>query len=224
MHRFHNTALHLSSDTHLTLVYGIQQHRIFHSTANKRRKMATPLSNSFVAPRAFATPLTNRPLGTMAREQVQQYDAVVVGAGPAGLTVLGNLLDKKLKRILWVDPEFEGGRVNSRYREVPSNTKVTTFLDFARALETFREVIKRTPSPNAISAMEALDQSKGCELSYAADMCLMLTEGLSKSPYVQRVGGHVSRGQLKSVGRAALALGTAAKPSTDFYFGFGMVN
>lgn len=49
--------------------------------------------------------------------------AVVVGGGPAGITVLGNLLEHKdelpAQRLLWVDPHFRAGRVNARYREVP---------------------------------------------------------------------------------------------------------
>lgn len=49
----------------------------------------------------------------------QKYAAVVVGAGPAGLTVLGNLLERQLGKIAWVDPLFRGGRVNRKYREVP---------------------------------------------------------------------------------------------------------
>lgn len=47
------------------------------------------------------------------------YEAVVVGAGPAGVTVVGNLLERKVEPILWVDNAFNGGRINSAYREVP---------------------------------------------------------------------------------------------------------
>lgn len=47
------------------------------------------------------------------------YDAVIVGAGPAGITVLGNLLEQDVGRVLWVDDKFTAGRVNHAYREVP---------------------------------------------------------------------------------------------------------
>ena len=47
------------------------------------------------------------------------YAAVVVGAGPAGLAVVGNLLDRRCGKILWIDRHFQGGRINSTYREVP---------------------------------------------------------------------------------------------------------
>lgn len=49
----------------------------------------------------------------------RHYGAIVVGAGPAGLATVGNLLDEDVKPILWVDDKFGGGRLNRKYREVP---------------------------------------------------------------------------------------------------------
>jgi cation diffusion facilitator CzcD-associated flavoprotein CzcO len=49
----------------------------------------------------------------------RKYEAVVVGAGPAGLAVVGNLLEQKKAPILWVDDHFNGGRLDRYYREVP---------------------------------------------------------------------------------------------------------
>jgi len=48
-----------------------------------------------------------------------KYAAVVIGAGPAGIAVTGNLLNRDLGPILWIDDKFDGGRVNRAYREVP---------------------------------------------------------------------------------------------------------
>lgn len=43
----------------------------------------------------------------------------VIGGGPAGLAIVGNLLESKWQgSIVWIDPEFKGGRLNE-YREVP---------------------------------------------------------------------------------------------------------
>lgn len=116
------------------------------------------------------------------------YQAVVVGAGPAGITVLGNLLERNVKPILWVDDQFNGGRVNARYREVPSNTKVKLFSDFATATAPFRDIVGasepgRVPesssrTDDSLTMFNGLDPEKGCHLSHAADMLLMLTEGL----------------------------------------------
>jgi NADPH-dependent 2,4-dienoyl-CoA reductase/sulfur reductase-like enzyme len=49
----------------------------------------------------------------------KRYSAVVVGAGPAGLAVVGNLLERNKTPILWVDDKFKAGRLNEYYREVP---------------------------------------------------------------------------------------------------------
>lgn len=47
------------------------------------------------------------------------YSAVVVGSGPSGLAVVGNLLEKhESGKVLWVDRHFQGGRISSNYREV----------------------------------------------------------------------------------------------------------
>lgn len=48
-----------------------------------------------------------------------KYSSVVVGAGPAGTAVVGNLLEQQTGPILWVDDLFQSGRLNKYYREVP---------------------------------------------------------------------------------------------------------
>lgn len=123
--------------------------------------------------------------------------AVVVGGGPAGITVLGNLLEQKDKlpaqRLLWADPHFRAGRVNARYREVPSNTAVKLFIQWAEAVSPLRNIVEKTPQPNAVTALRELPQDKGCELSKAADLCLMLTDGLAKENDVQQHMGKVTQ-------------------------------
>lgn len=149
----------------------------------------------------------------MASVQDVKYGAVVVGSGPAGITCLGNLLERKLSPILWVDDGFDGGRVNRMYREVPSNTKVKLFIDFATAVAPFRKIVTRAPSrsrwdepsasdsdhigkPDRLNQLRVLDPNKGCNLSHAADMCLMLTEGLKKTPGVMAQQGRVTEATL----------------------------
>jgi cation diffusion facilitator CzcD-associated flavoprotein CzcO len=48
------------------------------------------------------------------------YEAIVVGAGPGGLSTTAALLDTGIKRILWIDMDFKGGRLNTLYREISS--------------------------------------------------------------------------------------------------------
>ncbi|KAI2642304.1 hypothetical protein GGS21DRAFT_501893 [Xylaria nigripes] len=129
--------------------------------------------------------------------------AVVVGAGPSGITVVGNLMEHQgaelpshKRKLVWVDPYFQGGRVNSRYREVPSNTKVNLFVQFAHAVSPFKTIVETTPKPNALTVLQDLPQDRGCRLSYAADMCLMLTDGLAKHPEVQLQQGKVTSATL----------------------------
>lgn len=64
----------------------------------------------------------------------KKYAAVVVGAGPAGVAVVGNLLEQKKAPILWVDDIFQGGRLNKYYRAVPRF--VATLLSYSRDLTT----------------------------------------------------------------------------------------
>ncbi len=65
----------------------------------------------------------------------------VAGAGPAGIVVVGLLLDLGVepKDIVWADPEFNVGRIGQYYQTVPGNTKTSLYIDFMRACKTFQE-------------------------------------------------------------------------------------
>jgi hypothetical protein len=155
--------------------------------------------------------------------------AVVVGAGPAGITVVGNLLEHGQNPLVWVDPSFRAGRVNAQYREVPSNTKVNLFIQFAQAVEPFKVIVESAEKPNAFTALEKLPQEQGCSLSYAADLCLMLTEGLTKRSDVEPQQAKVTTATLdersntwtvglsdgRSVTTSALVLCTGSEPRPD---------
>lgn len=122
----------------------------------------------------------------------RKYEAVVVGAGAGGIGVVGNLLELQKGPILWVDELFDGGRLNKRYREVPSNTKVKFFTKYAEGVEAFRSIAKETPEPNAMSHLLSLDPEKTCHIAQAADMCLMLTKGLDEGRGVFKQQGKVT--------------------------------
>src|SRR5437868_14863358 len=59
----------------------------------------------------------------------------IIGAGPAGIIVLGLLLDLGTdpKSIVWVDPEFNVGRMGKYYSTVPGNAKTKTYIEFLQA-------------------------------------------------------------------------------------------
>lgn len=126
----------------------------------------------------------------------QRCATVVVGAGPAGVAVVGNLLEKQPgAKIAWIDPSFQAGRL-CKYREVPSNTKVGLFQQYATVLQPFRTVINTTPIPNAFSKLAKLDQEKTCHLHHAADMIQALTNGLGKFEQVHKYQGMVTAANL----------------------------
>jgi hypothetical protein len=110
---------------------------------------------------------------------------------------MGNLLEYGAKlqtnrrKLVWVDPYFKGGRIHSRYRKVPSNTKASLFVQFAHDVAAFRTIVNTTLKPNALTALQELPQDQGCSLSYAADMCLMLTQGLKRHPNVLSIQAKV---------------------------------
>lgn len=109
--------------------------------------------------------------------QTVVYRAAVIGAGPAGLACVGNLLDRlKMSvndRILWIDPRFSAGRLEN-YPQVPSNTKVCLFTRFAEACESFKCAESKTYK----SLVEDFDPQRGCQLKWAAELCKELTAGI----------------------------------------------
>lgn len=98
------------------------------------------------------------------------YKVAVVGAGPGGLAVLSSLLDSGKESILWIDPQFNAGRL-STYTEVPSNTKV----------KLFQQYVTTSPSLNryageALSQFDSQDPDRGCSLGLAVRMVKTLTD------------------------------------------------
>ena len=73
------------------------------------------------------------------------YQWLVLGAGPAGIAVVGNLLENGIEpsEIAWVDPFFQSGDFGRLWGEVSGNTKMCDFLNYFNALDTFRNLIQR---------------------------------------------------------------------------------
>jgi hypothetical protein len=114
-------------------------------------------------------------LTSSATGSMDQYKAAVIGAGPAGLAVVATLLDQECIPILWIDPNFEAGRL-SNYLEVPSNTKV----------KLFQQYVTTSPSLNRFSSKALMpfvgqDPDKGCPLNLAATMVKSLTDSIRKA-------------------------------------------
>ena len=74
-----------------------------------------------------------------------QYDWAVVGAGFAGITALAVLLDSGVKasKVVWIDPEFNVGRVGKYYGNVPGNIQIQSVLYYVNNCP----FLKNIPSP-----------------------------------------------------------------------------
>jgi hypothetical protein len=71
------------------------------ATYNRRSSTTTSRISSTISPRAH------------------MHSAAIIGAGPAGLTAVANMLDNGRRNLLWIDTAFQAGRVGQSYREVP---------------------------------------------------------------------------------------------------------
>jgi hypothetical protein len=81
--------------------------------------------------------------------------------------------------------------VGRKYREVPSNTKVSFFQAYATGVQPFRAVISSTRMPNAFTTLAKLDQDQTCLLQHGAEMVQALTEGIVKLDRVVQCKGYV---------------------------------
>lgn len=139
----------------------------------------------------------SRALATVAPSKT--YDAVVVGAGPGGLSAASVLLDEGLK-VCMIDPTFTAGRISEKYREVPSNTKVKMFAQWATATDAFSDVIKSAPRDNPYQKMLTFDPEKGCVLGDAIGVAQMLSDGLRRDKHVDSVHGMVKQAKRREDG------------------------
>lgn len=103
------------------------------------------------------------------------FEWAVIGAGPAGIAAVGNLLDQGVpaKSIVWIDPQFAAGDFGSKWREVSSNTKVELFLNFFNACRSFDYEL----TMNSFS-IHQLDRNETCLLKEASAPLLWITKQL----------------------------------------------
>lgn len=105
------------------------------------------------------------------------YNWTVIGAGPAGIAVIGKLLDAGItaEQIAWIDPAFTVGDLGTKWLEVSSNTKVELFNKFLYACRSFNYT-----NCNKDFILHKIDPDKTCYLKYIAESLQWVTEQLKQ--------------------------------------------
>lgn len=103
------------------------------------------------------------------------FSWAVIGAGPAGIAAIGQLLDKKIspETILWLDSDFNVGDFGTKWTKVSSNTTVKLFNQFYYHCDSFNY--------SAIASqfeISQFDESQTCLLEYAAQPLRWITHSL----------------------------------------------
>ena len=100
---------------------------------------------------------------------------VVVGAGPAGIAAIGQLIDANisLNKIAWIDPSFTVGDFGTAWGQVHSNTPIESFIKFYKAFDAFE--FENKPKPFLI---ERAKPEGTCPLMIAAEPLRLITQTL----------------------------------------------
>ena len=142
-----------------------------------------------------------------------------MGAGPAGLTSIGLLLDSGIppQQILWIDPFFQVGDFGRLWNEVSSNTTVELFKIFLTSVDSFN-----VKSANREFPLFTMDPSGYCQLEAVAEVLRWVTSHFRESPisclegYATSLKNHKDGWQIKVNGHEQWAenviLTTGATP------------
>ena len=103
---------------------------------------------------------------------MNRFDWCVIGAGPAGISAVGKLLDAGIsaKKIAWIDPQFNVGDLGSKWYRVHGNTKVKCLKKYFSHCKSF----EMGEDPNF--RMFSLDENRACLLADIVDPLLWITQ------------------------------------------------
>lgn len=137
------------------------------------------------------------------RRSQTKYDYIVVGDGPAGILVVGELCDRK-KKVLWCGERFAGGRLG-KYGEVESNTKIKYFVKYFESCSSFEWKRKNSPFSD-------VDDEKTCPLGYVVADLQKITECLMRNKHVTTLRGKITPSIIDKTLHQKLILCTGAVP------------
>ncbi|KAA0102118.1 pyridine nucleotide-disulfide oxidoreductase [Mycolicibacterium sp. P1-18] len=112
------------------------------------------------------------------------YRWTVLGAGPAGIATVGQLIDRGVPagEIAWVDPEFAVGDFGTKWSVVSSNTRTSSFTRFLESTAAFD--FDQAPD----FAIRGIDPRDTCVLGAVAEPLHWITGRLT-----DRVSAHETR-------------------------------
>jgi hypothetical protein len=77
-------------------------------------------------------------------QAIDHHDAqwTVIGAGPTGIMSVGLILDHGIAadKIVWIDDQFNVGRMGNYYTNVPGNGRVEQYIAFLNQCSFFKDV------------------------------------------------------------------------------------
>lgn len=108
-------------------------------------------------------------------DRSSSFQWAVIGAGPAGIAAVGQLLDKQISpdQIIWIDPDFNVGDFGTKWFNVSSNTSVKLFNQFFNHCHSFNY-----PSVAHQFEINQFDEHETCLLEYAAQPLRWITQSL----------------------------------------------
>eukprot|EP00834_Sanchytrium_tribonematis_P008613 NODE_1071_length_2338_cov_0.438589.p1 type:complete len:397 gc:universal NODE_1071_length_2338_cov_0.438589:1424-234(-) len=121
------------------------------------------------------------------------YQHCVIGSGPAGSTLVGELLSLKYKsqnnemNVVWIAHDFNGGALQD-YKEIPGNAKVGKYLEWSKSNSYF-EMLSVRREMKALQELNRMKRSDEPVLKIVHQLVYEYTKELRK--HVEIVKGHV---------------------------------